>query len=353
MNNSLSHNLSHNLPWIEKYRPSHLSDIVSHTHIIHTLNMYIQNNTFPNIILFGPSGTGKTSIIMACAHQLFHDNKSSSVLEINASEERGIDVIRSTIAPFTYNNYNWTFVPNQQDGISNNSILLKLVILDEADSMTSDAQMALKNIMDNSYSSSRFCLLCNSIEKIHPTIISRCVKFRLPHIDITCMTKKLLSICQIENMSITYQLAEKISVFSHGDMRKALNVLQTIHSSYSSIDEICINKYLHQIPHQLMLNIIEYITSHNINAACSYVFQIINTNPFSLHDIINELNNYMTHSLANLKKNQIKWIHNLSLDQKLNIISHCATLEYQLFSNVSHKILVPILVIILKKSQKN
>ena len=154
------------LPWIEKYRPNKLNDIISQKEIVHSLRIYFKNVSFPNLLFYGMSGCGKTSTIMACAKELYKDKYPYMVLELNASDDRGIDIVRNKITQFVLS----------KSLVSMNAI--KLVILDEADAMTIDAQVILRKIIEVYIANARFCLICNNIQNITPALQSRCVKFR-------------------------------------------------------------------------------------------------------------------------------------------------------------------------------
>ncbi|PIK59008.1 putative replication factor C subunit 5 [Apostichopus japonicus] len=123
-----------NLPWVEKYRPQNLSDLISHKEIISTIQKFIEEDRLPHLLFYGPPGTGKTSTILACAKQLYSPKEfNSMVLELNASDDRGIDVVRGAVLSFA----------------STRTIFrsgFKLVILDEADAMTNDAQNACEEV---------------------------------------------------------------------------------------------------------------------------------------------------------------------------------------------------------------
>ena len=155
-----------NLPWIEKYRPYDLKDICSQRSIISTLKNLISCNRLPHLLFYGPPGSGKTSAIICCANILYGEYSNAYIIHLNASDERGIDVVRQRIKDFC-----------------NASILfhtpkIKLVILDEADSMTEDAQMALREIVVKNTKKVRFCLICNYVSKIIPQLKSRFSSFR-------------------------------------------------------------------------------------------------------------------------------------------------------------------------------
>lgn len=141
-----------NLPWIEKYRPKNLNDLISHAQIRQTLEKYIKNKNLPNLLLYGSPGTGKTSTILAASRNLYGSSFKYMVLELNASDDRGINTVRSTVKTFAESK-----PPIQTD------LNFKLVILDEADAMTKDAQAALRRMMEKYSRTTRFCLICNHV----------------------------------------------------------------------------------------------------------------------------------------------------------------------------------------------
>ena len=154
-----------NLPWVEKYRPSALQELISHEDIICTIRKFISEEKLPHLLFYGPPGTGKTSTILACAKELYSPKEfNSMVLELNASDDRGINVVRNQILSFA-----------STRTIFNSGY--KLVILDEADAMTNDAQNALRRIIEKYTDNVRFCLICNYLTKIIPALQSRYVYF--------------------------------------------------------------------------------------------------------------------------------------------------------------------------------
>ena len=153
------------LPWVEKYRPKEMSDLVSHEQIIGTITKLIDAGKLPHLMLYGPPGTGKTSTILACAHKLYGKHFSSMVLELNASDDRGIDVVREQIKEFASTRQMFSSAP-------------KLIVLDEADNMTNPAQFSLRRVIEKFTRNARFCIICNYASKIIPALQSRCTRFR-------------------------------------------------------------------------------------------------------------------------------------------------------------------------------
>ncbi|CEG68833.1 Putative Replication factor C subunit 3/5 [Rhizopus microsporus] len=213
-----------NLPWVEKYRPATLDDLVSHKDITSTIETFIEAKRLPHLLFYGPPGTGKTSTILACARKLYGERFKAMILELNASDDRGIDVVREQIKNFasTRNIYSSGF---------------KLIILDEADSMTNQAQSALRRIIEKYTKNVRFCIICNYVSKIIPAIQSRCTRFRFAPLEIEQVESRLQTIIDQEQIDLTEDGKKALLRLSKGDMRRALNILQACHAAYDRIDE--------------------------------------------------------------------------------------------------------------------
>lgn len=149
----LSEATDRNIPWVEKYRPSRLTDLLSNEDIKMVIQKYIDSNFFPNMLFYGSPGTGKTSTIMAAAKQLYGREYNFMVLELNASDERGIGVVRNQIKVFA----------ESKATLTSSKVPFKLIILDECDHMTKDAQAALRRMMEKYSKTTRFCLICNYV----------------------------------------------------------------------------------------------------------------------------------------------------------------------------------------------
>ena len=220
-----------NLPWVEKYRPASLADVSGHQDILATINKFVDSNRLPHLLLYGPPGTGKTSTVLALARRIYGGkNMRQMVLELNASDDRGIDVVREQIKTFssTKQIFAGSFDKSKQDdGIAN----FKLIILDEADAMTSTAQMALRRIMEKYTANTRFCIIANYTHKLSPALLSRCTRFRfspLKERDIRVLVDKVIA---EERVNIAPDATDALVTLSKGDMRRALNVLQACHAS--------------------------------------------------------------------------------------------------------------------------
>lgn len=217
------------LPWVEKYRPVSLSDVSGHQDILATINKFVDSNRLPHLLLYGPPGTGKTSTILALARRIYGtENMRQMVLELNASDDRGIDVVREQIKTFASTKQIFTVGGASKTG---GMASYKLIILDEADAMTNTAQMALRRIMEKYTANTRFCVIANYTHKLSPALLSRCTRFRFSPLkegDIRVLVDKVIL---EESVKITGEATDALVTLSKGDMRRALNVLQACHAS--------------------------------------------------------------------------------------------------------------------------
>ena len=215
------------LPWVEKYRPQKIDEIISHDRNIETIKKMLEGRSLPHLLFHGTPGTGKTSLILAIANELYGNQKNLMVMKLDASDDRGINSVREEIKGFAEK------VNMFQKGI-------KLIILDEADSMTFDAQFALRRIIEKYSRTTRFCLICNYENKIIPAIRSRCANFRFSPISSHHVEKKLEVICKKENLDYEQNVLLTISLLSKGDLRKSINFLQSLSLQSSHITvEMC------------------------------------------------------------------------------------------------------------------
>lgn len=209
--------------WIEKYRPKHLKNIIGQNNIISTIKNMIKNNySITNLLFYGMPGTGKTTTILSLCYELFGPNNfKNRVLELNASDERGIGVVRDSILRFAKTSLS-SPDPNYP------SPPIKLIILDEADAMTYDAQSALRKIMEDYLETTRFCIICNYIEKIIKPIVSRCMFFNFVPLDNKLIIRHLKKIAEKEKLKLNDEDIENIYKSYNGDLRQAISSLQQL-----------------------------------------------------------------------------------------------------------------------------
>ena len=209
---------------MEKYRPKALEELIAHEEIISILNKLIESNKLPHLLFHGPPGTGKTSTILACARKMYGDSFKSMVLELNASDDRGIDVVRDQIKEFAGTKKLFS------SGV-------KLVILDEADAMTNEAQSALRRVVEKYTSNTRFCMICNYVNKIIPALQSRCTRFRFAPLRGEQITGRLQDVVNAESVDITEGGKKALLQLAGGDLRRVLNLLQSSAMAYPQITE--------------------------------------------------------------------------------------------------------------------
>ncbi|KAG8759040.1 hypothetical protein FRC14_006872 [Serendipita sp. 396] len=214
-------------PWVEKYRPKTMDEISSQDHAVAVLKKTLLTTNLPHMLFYGPPGTGKTSTILALARELFGpDHFRHRVLELNASDERGIAIVRDKIKEFARQTPR-AVTEVASDGKTYPCPPYKIIILDEADSMTQDAQGALRRIMETYAKITRFCLVCNYVTRIIEPLTSRCSKFRFKPLETTSTSARLREIAIVEKVNITDDVIEELVKTSGGDLRRAITYLQS------------------------------------------------------------------------------------------------------------------------------
>jgi replication factor C subunit 3/5 len=292
------------LPFVEKYRPNSLDQIISQDDIIKTLKKFLNKNSLTHLLFYGTAGTGKTTCAKAIANFLYGNQKAGNILELNASDERGIDIVKEQIKSFcqTLNSFSNFSLSNTNNSKNN---FFKLVILDEADMMTTDAQSALRRIMEKYTNNVRFILICNQIHKIHPAVQSRCMRFRFRPIQNDKCLNRLKEICNAENIKYDNEATLKTVIqLGNRDMRKMLNLLEATLMSSESNNYITINDVYTTagLPSLKEFNqILKYINKKNENLGD--IYNKVNnerlTKGYSIQDLINMLHDKIKNNNSN------------------------------------------------------
>lgn len=312
----------HHTPWVEKYRPKKLDDVSSQEHAVKVLKKTLELANLPHMLFYGPPGTGKTSTVLALAKQLYGPHLYKlRVLELNASDERGISIVRQKIKNFarlTVSN------PSPEDLKNYPCPPYKIIVLDEADSMTNDAQSALRRTMENYSGVTRFCLICNYITRIIDPLALRCSKFRFRPLDNENALARLKYVVDQEHVNLDLEkVLEEILSVSGGDLRKAITYLQSA-TRLSSLLEgggitvSNIREIAGVVDKELMESIVSTIRTKNTEKIAKKVREVV-LQGWSAQQVSDQLHDIfiLDDGLSSPEKNAIAQLF-FDTDRKLN-----------------------------------
>ncbi len=272
--------------WIEKYRPKTLSEVVNQKEAIEGIKALLKTPaTMPHLLLSGPPGTGKSTVALCIARQLMGEHFRKLVLELNASDERGIGVVRERIKGFAQ------IIQTTPSGVQ-----FGLVILDESDEMTRDAQTALRRIMETSSRTCRFILICNYQSGIIEPIQSRCLVFRFRYLEEKEAVEYLNRICKAENADADPKAMARIFELSEGDLRSAINYLQVavIRSKGAKVDLATVSRVVPVAETELIQEMLKLALQGDFIKSRDVMYDLMGKHGLSGREIVRSANREAT-----------------------------------------------------------
>ncbi len=271
-----------NVMWIEKYRPRSLDEVVNQKETVYGIKALLKTPaTMPHFLFAGPPGTGKSTVALCIARQLMGESFRSLVLELNASDERGIGVVRERIKGFSQ------IIQTTPSGVQ-----FGLVILDECDEMTRDAQTALRRIMETSSRTCRFILICNYQSGIIEPIQSRCSVFRFRRLEEAEAIEYLAKICKSEKIDAGPKVVERVFELSEGDLRRAINYLQVAAASTKGgkLDLATLEKVMPEAQGELIREMLKLALQGDFMKARDAMYELMGKHGVSGREIIRGAN---------------------------------------------------------------
>ncbi|MCK9293059.1 MAG: replication factor C small subunit [archaeon] len=306
--------VENSFPWTEKYRPKLLKSVVGQKHIVPRLQKYVEKKSMPNLLFAGPPGVGKTCCAVAMAKELFGSNFSQDFLELNASDERGINVVRGAIKDFSRT------IPLGAN--------FKIIFLDEADALTTDAQQALRRTMEKYTGTVRFILNANYSSKLIAPIQSRCSLFKFKPLRKEDVKKGLEPILANENISIDEDAIDALYDVCEGDMRTAINYLQAASSMTDKVTQDIIYEVSNSAQPKDIINLIDECLNGNYLKARGYLETLLFEQGLSGEDIISQIYK----KVVNFPDEK------LDIKTKIKIITIIAEINFRLVEGANDRI---------------
>ena len=279
-----------NVMWVEKYRPQKISELVNQKEIIGSINSMLKNQAeLPHLLFSGSAGVGKTTAALCVSKQILGEHWRDYTLELNASDERGINMVRERVKKFS-----------RFAGLDT-EIPFKIIILDEADEMTTDAQTALRRIIEDTAKICRFILIANNLSKIIEPIQSRCVVFKFTKISTKDILSQLKSISKKEKIKTDEKGLNTISDYTGGDLRHAINILQAAASS-GSVTESTVKSVVGLTKTKDVQDVLKLALNGKVSDSRDKMIELIKVYGMSETDFLK----YITQAVFNSKPNNLE-----------------------------------------------
>lgn len=291
--------------WTEKYRPQTFEEVKGQKHIVGKLQAFVKEKNMPHVLFAGPAGVGKTTLSLVMAKQFFGDSWQENFLELNASDERGIDIVRNKVKDFARTK-------------ALGDVPFKIIYLDECDALTKEAQQALRRTMENYTHTTRFILSCNYSSKIIDPIQSRCAIFKFKPLEKDEVFEIVNHIIEQENLVINEKAKDAIYEASHGDVRRVENILQSAATFNKTIDEETIFSIASLARPKEIKKVFEQAKKGDFSAARKELLDVMLNYGLSGLDVVIQL------------QRQIWNVEGLENKQKLQFVRDCGEVEFHL-----------------------
>ncbi len=306
--------------WIERYRPQRLSAIRGQDDVVERLKRYVEEDDLPNLLFAGPAGTGKTSAAVAVAKELYKDDWREHFLELNASDERGIDVVRGRIKDFARASFG--------------GHEYRIIFLDEADSLTDDAQSALRRTMEQFSGHTRFILSCNYSSRIIDPIQSRCAVFRFQPLGEEAIEAVVTEIAENEGIDLNEAGLAAIVYVADGDMRRAINALQAAAVLDGTVTEETVYQITATARPEIVQDMVKRAAEGEFLAARGILDDLLVKQAIAADDVVNQLHRSV-------------WDLGLSDKTAIELLEHLGEVDYRIAAGANERLQLEALLAIL------
>ena len=297
--------------WIEKYRPQTLDEVVGQEDSVERLQSYVSRRDLPHLLFSGPAGVGKTTCSSAIARELYGEDWEDNFLELNASDERGINVVRDRIKSFARTSFG---------GVDH-----RIIFLDEADALTSDAQGALRRTMEQFSNNVRFILSCNYSSRIIDPIQSRCAVFRFSPLSDEAVAEEMRHIADAEGIELTEGGVDALVYAADGDMRKAINALQAASVTGEVVDEEAVYALTSTARPEAVHEMVEQALDGDFTAARSTLDRLLTEEGIAGGDVIDQLHRGV-------------WEFDLDDEAAVRLLDRIGETEYRITRGASERV---------------